>query len=99
MPSTAASSSNVTVKLFEVSSAANVTSAGTPEYSSAARFAPRAALIGSTTSRSGAWLRPTVTGTEVPSGAEAAARPNDADTIGTSLSATVSASVSCVPGT
>ena len=93
------SSSNVTVKLVEVSSAANVTSAGTPEYSSAARFAPRVGTIATTTSRSGAWLRLTVTGTEVPSCTSAAAAPNDAETIGTSLSATVSASVSCVPGT
>ena len=99
MPSTTASSANVIVKLFEVSSAANVTSAGTPSYSSAARFAPRVATIGSTTSRSGSEVSVTVTSTVPPSTTEAVAVPNVAETIGTSSSTTVSTNVACVPGT
>ena len=87
------------MKLFEVSSAAKVTLAGTASCSATVRPAPRAARIDSTTSRSGAWLRLTVTGTDMPSCTSAAARPNDTDTIGRSLSATVTSSVACVPGT
>ena len=82
-----------------VASAANVTLAGTPSTSAAARFAPRVATSGSTTSRSGAWLSRTVTATEPPSVTDAAARPNVADTIGASSSTTVSSNRAGVPGT
>ena len=74
-----------------------VTLAGTPVTSSAARFAPRVATSGSTTSRSGAWLSRTVTSIESPSEAVAVARSNVADTMGWSSSTTVSASSACVP--
>ena len=82
LPSSTASSATVTVKRACVASAAMVTLAGTPVTSSAARFAPRVATSGSTTSRSGAWLSRTVTATESPSTTESAARSNVADTMG-----------------
>ena len=99
LPSTTASSSNFTVNRFSVSSGAKVTLAGTASCSSAPRFSPRVATIGTVTSRSGAWLSRTVTAANVPSVTAAAAAPNVTETIGTSSSTTVSSSAAGVPGT
>ena len=73
------SSTVVTVKLLEVSPAANVTLVGTPEYSVAPSPAPRVAVIGTSTVTpvAGASASVRVTVAEPPSVIETDAAPND----------------------
>ena len=76
------SSAAATVKLFEVSPAANVTLAGTPEYSVAASPAPRVAVIGTVTVTPVAGASPSVsvTADEPPSVIDADAAPKETAT-------------------
>ena len=65
--SSAESSVAAKVMVFEVSPAAKVTLAGTPEKSAASAPSPAVSVIGITTVRSGSWLSLTSTETVEPS--------------------------------